>query len=204
MTINFAMVEEWFPTQIMSGDASHLIPIADKLFEMTDLTKHENECYENGYTTYFSNVKYPDIGEVHKFQSDIIEYCTELAKIQGVDLETNKLEFGDMWLNSMGKDCAHESHVHGNSIYSGTFYVNNPEGSSKIRFHSPVRQYYDFCLPPILKSESGNRITCAFTEHQPFPGKLLLWNSWVRHEVMLNQSEKPRLSISFNIHVNKK
>lgn len=202
--MKFAMVQEWFPTQIMSGDASDLIPIAQKLFEMTDFTKHQNELYENGSTTYYSNIKYPDIPDIVNFKSNIIECCLELAKIQGVDLENNKLEFGDMWLNSMGKDCTHQSHVHGDSSYSGTFYVNNPEGASKIRFHSPVKEYYDFCPLPILKSESGNRVTCAYCEHEPSPGKLVLWNSWLRHEVLINKSETPRLSISFNIHVIKK
>jgi uncharacterized protein (TIGR02466 family) len=32
----------------------------------------------------------------------------------------------------------------------------------------------------------------------PKPGTLLLWESWLRHEVSLNRAETERITISFN------
>ena len=33
---------------------------------------------------------------------------------------------------------------------------------------------------------------------EPRPGLLLMWESWLRHEVPLNEAESERISVSFN------
>jgi uncharacterized protein (TIGR02466 family) len=38
----------------------------------------------------------------------------------------------------------------------------------------------------------------AFVSHTPKPGQVLLWESWLRHEVPRNLSKTDRLSVSFN------
>jgi len=35
--------------------------------------------------------------------------------------------------------------------------------------------------------------------HDPVPGSLLLWESWLRHEVPLNRAQGERISVSFNM-----
>jgi uncharacterized protein (TIGR02466 family) len=37
-----------------------------------------------------------------------------------------------------------------------------------------------------------------FVYVQPEPGTILMWESWLRHEVTPNQAEEQRISISFN------
>jgi len=110
----------------------------------------------------------------------------------------------DIWMNYMLRDGAHESHVHGDSHYSGTLYINNPEGVGNVRFHNPVRQYWEFCDPPKLQSAYGNRESCGYVEFKPVPGRVIMWNSWLRHEIMPHHSDEPRLSISFNLYAERK
>ena len=38
----------------------------------------------------------------------------------------------------------------------------------------------------------------AFKSVAPQPGTVLLWESWLRHEVPINLSEDVRISVSFN------
>ncbi|MEM8775697.1 MAG: TIGR02466 family protein, partial [Pseudomonadota bacterium] len=38
----------------------------------------------------------------------------------------------------------------------------------------------------------------SFVSVAPKPGDVLLWESWLRHEVPMNFSEEDRISISFN------
>ena len=38
----------------------------------------------------------------------------------------------------------------------------------------------------------------AFTYIAPEVGDVLLWESWLRHEVPMNMSEDDRISVSFN------
>jgi uncharacterized protein (TIGR02466 family) len=33
---------------------------------------------------------------------------------------------------------------------------------------------------------------------RPAPGSMLMWESWLRHEVPLNRAEGERISVSFN------
>ena len=48
------------------------------------------------------------------------------------------------------------------------------------------------------------RVKDARRELQPFiyvaprPGEVLLWESWLRHEVPMNMAEDERISVSFN------
>jgi uncharacterized protein (TIGR02466 family) len=37
-----------------------------------------------------------------------------------------------------------------------------------------------------------------FTYVTPKPGDVLLWESWLRHEVPMNMAEDERISVSFN------
>ena len=38
----------------------------------------------------------------------------------------------------------------------------------------------------------------TFHEVAPAPGTVLLWESWLRHEVPMNMAEEERISVSFN------
>ncbi len=38
----------------------------------------------------------------------------------------------------------------------------------------------------------------SFIFAQPEPGTILLWESWLRHEVPVNEADSERISISFN------
>jgi uncharacterized protein (TIGR02466 family) len=192
-------LEEWFPTAILSVNAEHLCHIAQYLFNETDFVKHKNDQYnENGYTTYFSNTKLPLIPEVNIFKESLIEYAAILANAQGADLVNNKIIVSNMWLNLMNTGCKHNAHIHPNSHFSGTFYLNNPIGASRIRFYNPI-EGWEYCKPPTI--DPGNRISCSYVEHKPSPGKLLIWNPWLKHEVLENASVEPRLSISFNFNI---
>ena len=37
-----------------------------------------------------------------------------------------------------------------------------------------------------------------FVYVQPAPGTILMWESWLRHEVTPNQADEQRISVSFN------
>ena len=38
----------------------------------------------------------------------------------------------------------------------------------------------------------------SFVYLQPAPGTVLMWESWLRHEVPANRAKAPRVSVSFN------
>ena len=70
-----------------------------------------------------------------------------------------------------------------------------PEGSAAIRFEDP-RHAMQLASPPRkAKAAIENR---AFVSLEPKRGTILLWESYLRHDVPPNPAEGDRISVSFN------
>ena len=106
-----------------------------------------------------------------------------------------KPRLDSLWVNLLRGSGHHSGHIHPHSVISGTLYVEVPKGSGAIRFEDPR-------LP--LMMAAPTRLADAPEELRPFvgveprPGLLLLWESWLRHEVLPGTGRGERLSISFN------
>ena len=99
-----------------------------------------------------------------------------------------KPKLDSLWVNLLKSGGHHSGHIHPHSIISGTFYVEVPKGSGAIRFEDPR-------LPLMM---AAPRRTDSFVSIEPRPGLLLMWESWLRHEVLPGKGRGDRLSISFN------
>ncbi len=89
----------------------------------------------------------------------------------------------------------HSSHIHPHSVISGTTYVAMPRGTSAIRFEDP-RAAMMMAAPP-RKADARAELR-QFHYVSPQVGDVLLWESWLRHEVPMNMAEEERISVSFN------
>ena len=141
-----------------------------------------------GYTSYASlsdlTRRDPTIGEFARLlTSHTAAFAVECA------LEMRrKPRLDSLWVNLLKAGGQHSGHIHPNSLISGTFYVEAPAGSGAIRFEDPR-------LPLMMAAPPR---TDTFVKVQPRPGMLLLWESWLRHEVLPGTGRSERLSISFN------
>ena len=99
-----------------------------------------------------------------------------------------KPKLDSLWVNLLKSGGQHSGHIHPNSILSGTFYVEVPKAPGAIRFEDP-RLPLMMAAPPRPDS---------FVTVEPRAGLLLLWESWLRHEVLPGAGHGERLSISFN------
>ena len=99
-----------------------------------------------------------------------------------------KPRLDSLWVNLLKSSGHHSGHIHPHSTISGTFYVEVPTGSGAIRFEDPR-------LPLMMAAPPRPD---AFVSVEPRPGLLLLWESWLRHEVLAGTGKGERLSVSFN------
>ena len=99
-----------------------------------------------------------------------------------------KPKLDSLWANLLKGGGHHSAHIHPHSILSGTLYVEVPSGSGPIRFEDPR-------LPMMMAAPAR---ADAFVTVAPRPGLLLLWESWLRHEVLPGSGRGDRLSVSFN------
>ena len=141
-----------------------------------------------GYTSYSSlndlTRRDPTIGELARLLN---RHADAFATECGLALQ-RKPRLDSLWVNLLKSGGQHSGHIHPNSLISGTFYVEVPNGSGAIRFEDP-RLPLMMAAPPRAGS---------FVSVEPRPGLLLLWESWLRHEVLPGSGRGERLSISFN------
>ncbi|RYH04374.1 hypothetical protein EU805_03115 [Salipiger sp. IMCC34102] len=156
-------------------------------------------CEQNdfpGYTSYASLTdlawRMPIFKTVKKaLDKHVKAFAEDLA----FDLDGKKLKLEDLWINILPEGGIHTAHIHPHSVISGTTYVAMPEGTSAIKFEDPRL--------PMMMAAPGRRKDAAemlqqFTYVAPVVGDVLLWESWLRHEVPMNMAEEDRISVSFN------
>ena len=146
------------------------------------------EHHYAGYTSYASlndlPRRDPAFAELAKL---LTKHASKFADECAFDLK-QKPRLDSLWVNSLKAGGHHAGHIHPHSIISGTLYVEVPAGAGAIRFEDPR-------LPLMMAAPSR---TDTFVTVQPRAGLLLLWESWLRHEVLPGAGRGERLSISFN------
>ena len=152
-----------------------------------------------GYKGYTSYASLDDLTERAPVFTELTErlapHLVEFAKSVDFDMRGLTPEIDSIWINVLEPGGTHTGHIHANSIISGTLYVDVPDGASAIRFEDP-RLAMMMAAPPRRSSSSPNNRPFVYV--QPAPGTVLLWESWLRHEVPVNMADEDRISVSFN------
>lgn len=155
-----------------------------------------DENYPSGYTSYSSSLDLPNqspyFADLKKWLDREVK---KFAKKLEIDFEQGHLELSSLWINIMGPNCQHPSHLHPLSTISGTFYLKFPKKSGIFRIEDPRLSQFMGSAP---RKPSTNDTNKRFIDIVPAAAKLILFESWLRHEVKVNQSKDERVSISFN------
>ncbi len=203
-----AVTRSYFATQIHecpivdpAKDAEFIEDLIDGVVMLAEGDEAGQQwCEEQGYLGYTSYASLNDlpqrISAFGKLEKRLVKAANVYAKELGFELGSHKLSMDSFWVNVLDPGAGHSGHIHPNSVLSGTFYLDLPEGSSAIRFEDPR-------LPFMMNSPPQKADMAAdlkrFIYYQPQVGQALFWESWLRHEVLVNMADEPRLSISFNL-----
>jgi uncharacterized protein (TIGR02466 family) len=148
-----------------------------------------------GYTSYSSlndlTIRAPQFADLEK---RLDKHVAGFAKRLRFAL-ARPLKLDSMWINVLNPGAAHTSHIHPHSVISGTYYVATPKGASALKFEDPRLGL--MMAAPATQAKAPPE-TQRFVYVAPAPGSLVLFESWLRHEVPANQARTPRISISFN------
>jgi uncharacterized protein (TIGR02466 family) len=147
-----------------------------------------------GYTSYASlndlPLRAPAFAELQKYLDAHVK-----AFAKALQFERTRFTLDSMWINVMEKGGVHTAHIHPHSAISGTYYVAIPKGASAIKFEDP-RLAMMMAAP--TKKPNAARGHQPFVTVEPTPGTVLLWESWLRHEVVQSRARGQRISVSFN------
>lgn len=124
--------------------------------------------------------------EFIKLSNSIFNYSNEYLKDIGHFIKN--IQISNSWGNIVGPNERISAHTHTNSYLSGCFYLT--ENNSKIQFVNPLKEKYCFNLDMPFPND--------FYSIKPVKKLLLIWPSWLAHEVLPSSSNN-RISIAFNI-----
>lgn len=196
----------WFPTYLYheplqaAGLAKFNTMLAGECRQLRDYDdegrKWSDKNYPGGYTSYAS------LNQLHKFSSTfaglekkLTAHVRRFAGQLDMDLRGRTVHLTDLWVNIMPEHAAHSLHLHPLSFISGTYYVVTPPGCPGLKFEDPRLSKFMAAPPKLPGARPANR------PHLTYPAKaghVILFESWLRHEVAANRTKAERISISFN------
>ena len=199
-------IKPWFPTFIYD---SPLQPRGKDAFaralleDCHKIRAHDRAgqrwCRKNypaGYTSYGTMTNlHQTFSTFIDLEAKIRRHVNRFARRLDMNLQGARLAMTDCWVNVMSRHAVHSLHLHPLAVVSGTYYVATPPGSSRLRFEDPRLDKLMGAPPKRDPCRPENRQQVSY---DVAAGKLILFESWLRHEVASNPTRGERVSISFN------
>jgi uncharacterized protein (TIGR02466 family) len=152
--------------------------------------------YLGGYTSYGSLDRLHLVSSLFaRLRRRIDPHVKAFAGALHYDLAGRTLDMTDCWANVMPAGAVHSLHLHPTSFISGTYYVAVPRGAGALKFEDPRLALHMATPPRRADAPQGFR---PFVSLPAKAGDLVLFESWLRHEVPPARFSGERISISFN------
>ena len=201
-----SQIESFFATRVYRAHLNEFgssLPAAELEAACTSIAEDDEAgqewCEENGYAGYTSYASLEDLAWRFPTFKDLVKvldkHVAAFVKDLQFDLGDKKIKLDSLWINIMPTGGIHPSHLHPHSVISGTTYVTMPEGASAIKFEDP--RLAMMMAAPVRNADARYELR-NFIYITPEESEVLLWESWLRHEVPLNLTDEERISVSFN------
>jgi uncharacterized protein (TIGR02466 family) len=196
----------WFPTHLYheplqkSGLERFNRELTDECRNIRDYDaagrRWSEKNYPGGYTSYAS------LNRLHEFSSTfgalekkLTAHVRKFARHLDMDLRGREIQMTDFWVNIMPEHATHSLHLHPLSFISGTYYVVTPPGCPGLKFEDPRLSKFMAAPPKTTNAREENK---PHITYRAKAGWVLLFESWLRHEVAANRTTAERISVSFN------
>jgi uncharacterized protein (TIGR02466 family) len=152
--------------------------------------------YPGGYTSYGSASRMHELSPTFAALARRIDrHVRAFARKLELDVEARPLAITDCWVNVMPRRVAHGAHLHPLSTISGTYYVSVPRGSPGLKLEDPRLERMMASPPRRARARPEN---LRWIVLPAVAGQVVLFESWLRHEVPANAVAADRVSVSFN------
>lgn len=195
-------VRSLFATQVYEGELGDPALLAELDHSVralaADDTAGRRWAREHGYRGYTSYASLDDLPvrdpAFAELKRRLDRHVAAFAQACAFDL-SRKLKLDSLWVNLLRGGGGHTAHLHPHSVVSGTLYVALPDGARGLKLEDP--RLPQLMAAPPRRADAPEDLR-TFVELTPAPGTVLLWESWLRHEVPASTGRGERISISFN------
>ena len=158
--------------------------------------KWSKKNYPGGYTSYGSISKlFRNSSTFDELRRKIDKHVLKYARSLDMDTKKHELTMTNLWVNIVPKHTYHGLHLHPLSTVSGTYYVQVPKNSGDLKFEDPRMSAFMGSAPRLSSARRENQRHFSIS---PKAGEVVLFESWLKHEVTQNLSSQDRVSVSFN------
>ena len=187
------MRDFYFSVPIFSFDLKESKELNKKLKKIILNWKDKEESLQKSNVLgWHSKIKLPE--EVSFFSNIINDVQKEICLAEELKFE---LRLFDMWAMVNKKYSYNKLHTHPNCHWAGVYYVQCPPKCGNIVF-----RFLEQGFPrPIYKKEMKDLQPHQWETvyYEPKEGRVIMFPSYLGHEVEPNLSDKDRISISFNL-----
>jgi uncharacterized protein (TIGR02466 family) len=194
--------EFWHPTPIGIFDVDEQVKLQtqQKVFNWIsnnyDSIKTTSE--ENLSTTYHSGHIFLEQCNLTELYSEIMQCTIEFCNLMGIQPSDSYVVHS--WLNLFEKNQTENQHTHYGNFLSGCYYVDSSEKSGAFTFPDALTER-DMWKGIYLKNKTKQTLlNNSSGSYLPKPGRMLMFQSWMPHSVLKNDSETTRISIAFNVN----
>ena len=187
--------ELWFPSVVWSGvihwpDNTELTNFAYKKQSTDPGRKISNSGGWQSKDIQSGECKFIDL-----FVSNLNQEVYTCAKQVGLP----PLQIYNIWININPPGAYNKLHDHAGSVLSGVYYVDASDNQGNLQIQRTDNAEY--FLPEV--PEKITYYTATASNYKAKTGALYVFPSWLKHSVDTNNSDKDRISISFNYGVTK-
>jgi uncharacterized protein (TIGR02466 family) len=139
------------------------------------------------------NYKILKLGSIIQCKMEILRSKFGFVK----NTQVKELKIGNFWININKINDSNSPHIHASSIFSCVYYVKVPEKSGNITFLNSSSNFLEKCFnhKQVIKYNEFNSSTYTYA---PKEGDLLMFPSWLLHQVENSESMEDRITIAFN------
>jgi len=201
-----ALIESLFPTQVYRAHlgARDTPAFNEQLLRECRQLRSDDAAgrrwsvrnYPGGYTSYHSANRMHTVSPTFaRLEKLLARHVAKFVRALDLDVQARPLAMTDCWVNIMPQHTSHGLHLHPLATLSGVYYVKTPRACPGLKLEDPRLERF-MAAPP--------RRADAARENRPWvtlpvqAGQIMLFESWLRHEVPANPQRAERISISFN------
>lgn len=198
-------IESLFVTQVYAARLQHArTPLNARLLQECLQLRHDDTAgrrwsranYPGGYTSYGSASRMHERSPTFAALARRIDrHVRVYARALAFEIDVRRLAMTDCWVNIMPRGVAHGLHLHPASLVSGTYYVRTPRGAAGLKLEDPRLDRF-MAAPP--RRRGARRALRPWVVMPARAGRVVLFESWLRHEVPASRVAGERISISFN------